>query len=683
MNTKFAAVLLALTVAPVSGRGGPDVSLPERYRTWVDEEAVYIITPRERDVFLQLRTDKERDVFIAAFWKQRDPSPGTDRNEFREEHYQRIQHANKTYGRSTPKMGWQTDRGRIYILLGPPRNVESYDNVNNVHPTEIWFYQGFENLGLPPAFNVIFFKRNGVGDYVLYSPAADGPRSLISTAMGDFRDERAFEELRTLEPNLARQTLSLIPGENRPYGQSSSLASETLLARIADSPRKTVKDSYADALLRYKDVVDVEYTANYIDSRAFLYVAREGDGPFLVHYSIEPTRLTLAAYGGRNSAGFELNGRVSDDRGRTLYQFEKSFPVDLDAEGLEAVRATSLEFQDVFPCVPGRYSFDLLLKNTVSKEFGSFTAALDIPEPQAGPVMGGLFLGYGAEPARAATDEVVPFRVAGRQLLADARKSFLPTDTLFVVFQAYGLPRDWTEGGNARYVYLREGKAVLSRLRPLAGAGPSPAFVEEQPLTGFAPGYYEVTVSLLDASGAERAVRTGTFEISPARSVQRPRIMSRVLGAGRLQEWDYAQGLQWLNLGKLDEAGAALERAYRKKPESERFALSYAQALFLAGRYQDALNALRPLAGREGVSPDVSAWLGRSLHALVQFRDAIPYYKDYLNRAGTSVEILNFVGDCHFQVGEKDEALAAWKRSLEINPGQDEIKELVASLEKK
>ncbi|MBN2206096.1 MAG: GWxTD domain-containing protein, partial [Candidatus Aminicenantes bacterium] len=680
-KTLAAAVLLVLTAGAAFVRGGQAVPLPDRHRAWVDEEVVYIITPRERDVFLQLRTDKERDIFIEAFWKQRDPTPGTERNEFREEHYRRIQYADKTYGRSTPRPGWQTDRGRIYIILGPPRNVESYDSVNNVHPTEIWFYQGFENLGLPPAFNVIFFRRDGFGDYVLYSPAADGPRSLISTAMGDYRDEQAYEELRRLEPNLARQTLSLIPGENRPYGQAS-LASDTLMARIAAAPRKTVKDAYADALLRYKDVVDVEYTANYIDARAFLYVAREGDGPFLVHYSIEPAKLTLAAYGGRNSAGFELNGRVADAQGRTLYQFEKTFPVDLDAEGLDAVRATSLEFQDVFPCVPGRYSFDLLLKNTVSKEFGSFSAVLDIPEPQAGPVMGDLFLGYGAEPAQAGSGEVVPFRIAGRQLLGDARKSFLPADTLIVVFQAYGLPQDWMEAGRVRYVYLREGKPVLSRLRPLSGAGSgaSAALIEEQPLAGFATGYYEVTVSLLDASGADRAVRTGTFEISPARSLQRPRIMSRVLGAGHVQELDYAQGLQWLSLGKLEDAAEALGRAFAKNPMSERFALAYAQCRFLAGRFQDALSALRPLAEREGVSPDVSAWLGRSLHAMGRFREAVPYYRDYLNRDGLSVEILNFVGDCHFQIGERAEALAAWKKSLEISPDQDKIRELVASL---
>ena len=682
-QTLAAAVLLTISLlSPAPGPGDSELPLPDRHRIWLEEDAVYLITPRERDVFLKLGTDKQRDVFIEAFWRQRDPTPGTDRNEFREEHYRRIQHANKAFGRSTPKMGWQTDRGRIYIILGPPRNVESYDSVNNVHPAEIWFYQGAESLGLPPAFNVIFFRREGVGDYVLYSPSADGPRSLVATAMGDFRDEQAYEELRRLEPNLARQTLSLIPGENRPFG-AASLASETLMARIAETPRRQVKDSYADALLRYKDVVDVEYTANYMESRAFLYVAREGNGPFLVHYSIEPGRLTLAGYQGRNTAAFELNGRVADAQGRTLYQFEKTFPVDLDAEGLELVRGTSIEFQDAFPCIPGRYSFDLLLKNTVSKEFGSFAAALEIPEPEAGPVMGDLFLGYGVEPARTGSEEFVPFRIAGRQLLGDARRSFLPADSLTVVFHAYGLPEDWTRAGSIRYAYLREGKAVQTQVRTLAGRTEAPAYFETQALAGFSPGYYEVKVSLLDPAGAERAARTGAFEVSPVKSIQRPRILSMVLGAAHGAEWDYALGLQWLNLGSPEAAGRALERAFARNPADERFGLALAQGRFLAGRYQDAVDALRPLAAREGVSPDIQAWLGRSLHALGLFRDALPHYQDYLNRAGTSVEILNFIGDCHFQLGEKAEARAAWKKSLEISPDQDKIRELVESLEKK
>ena len=136
----------------------------------------------------QLQTDRERDIFLEAFWKHRDPTPGTPKNEFEEEHRRRLDHANKFYGRSVPLPGWRTDRGRIYILLGPPQNIEQYSNVNGVYPTEIWFYLGDPALGLPTAFNVIFFRKEGVGDYILYSPTEHGPRSLIASSMGGYRD---------------------------------------------------------------------------------------------------------------------------------------------------------------------------------------------------------------------------------------------------------------------------------------------------------------------------------------------------------------------------------------------------------------------------------------------------------------------------------------------------------------
>jgi GWxTD domain-containing protein len=243
-------ILLAIFGAPAAPQALSVPSkavLPERYKRWLDEEVVYIITKREREVFLQLQTDRERDIFIEAFWKQRDPTPGTPRNEYQEEHRRRLDYANKFYGRSTPLPGWKTDRGRIYILLGPPRNIEQYDNVNGVYPTEIWFYLGDPDLGLPTAFNVIFFKKDGGGDYILYSPTEHGPQSLIASSMGGYRDvtrissamtndQAAYKELQQLEPNLARQTLSLIPGEAAQPGYES-MASTRLIATIAEVPQ--------------------------------------------------------------------------------------------------------------------------------------------------------------------------------------------------------------------------------------------------------------------------------------------------------------------------------------------------------------------------------------------------------------------------------------------------------------
>ena len=151
-----AAILLAFAVT-LAVQAQVRQAMPDRHKKWLDEEVAYIITAHERDVFLHLQTDKERDMFVEAFWKQRDPTPGTPQNEFREEHYRRLKYANDVYGRSTPLPGWKTDRGHVYIVLGPPKNIESYDHVVNVHPVEIWFYYGDPAVGLPTGFNIILF----------------------------------------------------------------------------------------------------------------------------------------------------------------------------------------------------------------------------------------------------------------------------------------------------------------------------------------------------------------------------------------------------------------------------------------------------------------------------------------------------------------------------------------------
>src|SRR5580704_12390383 len=87
------------------------------YKKWLNEDVAYIITDEERAAFKQANNDEEREQFIEQFWLRRDPTPDTDENEFKEEHYRRIAYANEHYASGIP--GWKTDRGRIYITFGP------------------------------------------------------------------------------------------------------------------------------------------------------------------------------------------------------------------------------------------------------------------------------------------------------------------------------------------------------------------------------------------------------------------------------------------------------------------------------------------------------------------------------------------------------------------------------------
>jgi len=129
--------------------------MPEKYKKWLEEEVVYIISSKEKEAFKSLRTDEESESFIQSFWKRRDPTPDTPFNEYREEHYRRIEYANKHFFEG--RTGWRTDRGRVYIMFGPPDFRETNPGGGRgfifgpqaptaEFPSEVWTYRHIPGL---------------------------------------------------------------------------------------------------------------------------------------------------------------------------------------------------------------------------------------------------------------------------------------------------------------------------------------------------------------------------------------------------------------------------------------------------------------------------------------------------------------------------------------------------------
>ena len=188
--------------------------------------------------------------------------------------------------------------GRIYIILGEPNTIDRFENLTQVYPTIIWLLFGPGFLRLPSNFNVVFFKPEGQRSYQIYSPMKDGPQKLLIHYMGDVTDyESAYVEMMDIEPAIASVTLSLIPGESM-MSARPSMSSDILLGnRIPAAGYDKVKDDYAEKLLRYKDIIDVDYTANYIESDALIRVYQDPSGNPFVHFLIEPSRLTFEPVG--------------------------------------------------------------------------------------------------------------------------------------------------------------------------------------------------------------------------------------------------------------------------------------------------------------------------------------------------------------------------------------------------
>src|ERR1017187_1175318 len=132
--------------------------LSSTYKKWLNEDVRYIITGEELSAFKQLSNDEERDQFIEQFWLRRDPTPDTPENEYKEEHYRRIAYANEHFASGIP--GWKADRGRTYIMFGPPDEIDSHPRcgsyqrppeegggTTSTYPFEQWRYRYIEGVG--------------------------------------------------------------------------------------------------------------------------------------------------------------------------------------------------------------------------------------------------------------------------------------------------------------------------------------------------------------------------------------------------------------------------------------------------------------------------------------------------------------------------------------------------------
>lgn len=102
------------------------------WRKWLTEDAAYIIAPEERREYLSADHAAGREAFIARFWERRGRAAKV-------EHYRRIEYANARF-RASAVPGWRTDRGRLYIVMGPPDEIDVQPERN----LEVWRYSSFD-----------------------------------------------------------------------------------------------------------------------------------------------------------------------------------------------------------------------------------------------------------------------------------------------------------------------------------------------------------------------------------------------------------------------------------------------------------------------------------------------------------------------------------------------------------
>ncbi|MBU4202542.1 MAG: GWxTD domain-containing protein [Acidobacteria bacterium] len=686
-NLLLLSILIGLLfLCPTSVEADEKAKLPPIHKAWLEEEVIYIISPVEREVFLQLNSDRERDMFIQAFWKQRDPTPGTPENEFRKEHSDRISHANRRFGRGTPKPGWKTDRGRMYIILGEPNDIQRFEGKTQVYPTEVWFYQGKSDVGLPAGFSLVFFQESAVGEYRLYSPLADGPQALLTSYYGDPMDYyTAYTTLREFEADLAEVSLSLIPGEGSTIGGRPSMISDMLIQRVEGTPQKKIQTRYARKFLEYKDIVEVEYSANYLDSDTLVKVIKDPSGLYFVHYAIEPARLSVGQYQNKYYTTLMLNGTVADMEGKTIHQFEKTINLEFDSEQIREIFRRPVSIRDMFPIIPGRYRMSVLVKNETSKEFTSLEREILIPDEEGTVQMTALILGYQVSSEEIRRDILRPFQMGPFRLAFQSNRVFLRQDELAVGFQMNGLKQELMSRGTIRYDFLQNDQPFHSETHPVTEYFFMPNILQKFSLEKFPPAHYKITAAFL-LDGQEVISGSEEFDITHSTAIPRPWVYAKLLSGPDSPAYAVVLGTQLYNSGRYLEALELFHKAWNALPGNQDIALELARTWMALQQYREIPPLLAPLVDteqKETSAYEVYSLLGESYRKLSEWGKAVEVFNKALSRHGQNTGTLNALGFCHLQLGHPEEALAAWEKSLEIVEDQPEIRKQVEILKRK
>ncbi len=411
-----------------------DPELSSEHRRFLDQEAVYIITDPERESFLRLGTAAERDEFIERFWQVRDPVPETAVNEFKVEHEKRFREANDKYRESRP--GWMTERGRMYITLGEPQDVMSYPNNYDLFPLQIWFYYNLDIPLFPNALQLIFFKRNGAGEYRLFSPAFDGMKALIADpvtrGMIGFGNQVPFNVRQRWDVDIVKAAESVGPGQNM-------LSSEAVLSELRtpgfvfEKTRKNVRATVS-AEATFGGELPVDFNIDYF---------RGGDGFSEAHLALEIAAedLRVNQYDKRMLGRYDLIGTFTHiDSGEVLEEFRDSLELEIPESDWEAARHYPVLFQRKVELLPGRYRLQLYARDFVGRRLGIVERVVAVPAfPADRPAVSSFVAAFKADEAAAGSG--IPHQFEHLRLYPRPNRTFGAGQRLLAFLEVYSARR--------------------------------------------------------------------------------------------------------------------------------------------------------------------------------------------------------------------------------------------------
>jgi len=353
------------------------------YKKWLNEEVGYIITDEERKAFKQLQTDDERQQFIEQFWLRRDPTPDTEENEYREEHYRRIAYANDRFASGIP--GWKTDRGRIYIEYGPPDEIESHPSggtyerpyeegggSTSTYPFEQWRYRYIDGVGT----NIIleFVDTTMSGEYHLTMDPSEKDALLYVPGAG-----LTMAEQMGLSDKTARFT--------RTDGTHLGTGSQPLPESMNEFTRlEQYAKIFKPPTIKYKDleaVVSSSIKYNLLPMKVLIDYIPITSSSVLTQITIQFDVKDMQFKDKENTSTATINiyGRISTLARRPLAPFEDVVTVTQPSEMLQKLIEASPHriYQKTLPLQPGPYRLNIAAKDLVGGNTGTYEIALRVP----------------------------------------------------------------------------------------------------------------------------------------------------------------------------------------------------------------------------------------------------------------------------------------------------------------
>jgi GWxTD domain-containing protein len=690
-------VLMLLVTSFVNSEEAKSYPLSTGDQKWLNE-VYWIISDYERNAFISLQSEEDRNRFIEAFWEDRDPTPGTKQNEFKDEHYKRFEYATKHFGRESSLPGWKTDRGRVYILLGKPEFTKTASGAMEFYPMELWHYVGYEGYGLPSSLYLLFYQDNGTGPYRLYSPLADGIQELfrpVKFEMNKMQDNLYDYMSQELDPEFAKAALNPIPTEGGVIGfdgMQASVSTEVVMAKIQNARNYEVdKRTYVESILEGRPTVKVFYSIGTEGIRDGIYWFQAPSGNFYLEYAVdyEPRKLDMGQFEDQYYTSLTLDGQIVTDPKTVVDEIAGSHEIKLNKEQIGKVGSMPFQYQGMKPIVPGKFGVSIIITNNVSRQAATFTYDIEIPDmaTYSKPFLTPVLPIRSIEKVKTAdTSKLRPFQFGDNVYTPNIPAKYPQTGALQVYHQVIFNEGFLSNGPLAlRYVLQGTDKVEAQVEDPInlpasELVGNSIEVKKDIPLSGVTLGRKQLLIQLIQD---EKVIASSPPLNVYIESDVNPAVWKFSAGLPGLDSdyHNYTLAMQLIRMNKTTQALSLMEAALQQNPDSLEIRLQLMRLTLRGKNYSKAIEIGNPIEVKNPNNPDLLWLMGWAYYGLEKYEDAIRFFERLRFVDPKRVEVLNLLADIYFRQNQPEKSLERIQESLALKPDQKDILELKKKVE--